>query len=730
MLAQIKRVIWPRNHSTQTSDEHYAIHLAQTEKYGEISIRGSLRELRKGEWIDILRSSYEPNTKFGPTLRVLDFKRAIPDHRHATPEVTAKWLSTRIPGVGPKTAEQIVAEVGIDSLLENPQVLVDYVPARYKNQALDAWAAVNDGLHLDTLLESVGIVGKRREVMISQLGGAQATLTVLRDDPWSLGSRFPALSFPTLDKLASILQLDMNHPSRMSAGTLHTLIQMHQDSGDTMIITKMLVNRAARDLGIPAENADERIIPAIQGNPEITELGRFVATTNLFNAEQTINRSVLSLNEMGGLGIDRRLVDSIAQDAKLDAVQRSALHTMNDHAISALTGGPGTGKTTTLGAFVRLCQTAGQRLVLVAPTGKAARRLSEVADYPASTIHRWLIMVENGNAPETDMVVIDESSMIPSTLMARALRAVISECGRCVLVGDPNQLPPVEAGAPFRDILRNEAVNIVKLEKIWRQQGSSMIPIVCQAITKGMMPSQITEIGKESKGWRLLECDTPEQVEREAAIECIRQHKLYGLDGSVVLSPHYNHAGGVNSLSRILQQVLNPNPVKKYRGEKGEFRVGDPVLHVGNVYIDGRPDLTHAMMGHVVDIRKSDGLPYLCVEWEDDKRRWHACPNGDAGRVLLGYALSYHRSQGSEYQGVVVVMAGLHNAKNADEIILGALNREAVYTGISRAKKEVVVVAEKGVMSKALGVVGADRRTALYYGLKHAMEERRYRMAA
>jgi exodeoxyribonuclease V alpha subunit len=718
MLAQIKKVIWPRANSQRPHDETYAILQGHTEQYGEIALRGPLAGLMKGDWIEIVQSSYEPNAKHGATIHVQKFKRAIPDRQQAGPDLAASWLASRIPGVGPKIAQQIVKEVGIAKLLDNPELLRGYLPARFQDEAVATWSQINDTLALDSLLESVGVAGKRRENLIRQMGGPHATLSAIKEDPWEVGRKFPNLTFPTCEKLAELLQCDMRHPSRISAGCLFWLERRSQDKGDIIHPTEEITSVVVRKLKLSREDA-VLVPPAMAQNPEIASLGpKFVATANLYDSEKSIHYTVKQLMDESPLGINPKLVTDIAKSCGLDDTQTTGLHIINENAISALTGGPGTGKTTTLGVFVKMCRMSGKKLVLVAPTGKAARRLSTVADHPTSTIHRWIAQVEAGRSEEADMVIIDESSMISSTLMAKLLKTVASETGRCVLVGDVNQLPPVEPGSPFKDLLHFSALPVVSLKKIWRQTGDSMIPIVAAAITKGLVPSDVPKISRESKGWRYIECETGEQVEREAAIESLRQHRKYGLDGSAILSPHYKEAAGVNRLGTILQNSLNRNPRRYYKGELGEFRTGDPVLHVGNKYsTDGTPDLTHAMLGHVTDIRLDNKTPMIVVEWEDGATRTHPIPEGHASDVVLGYAFTYHRSQGSEYPGVVVALAALPNRLQVEgqenQLNLGIANREAVYTAITRAKEEVVLVAQAGVLAKALAREGSKRRTAL-----------------
>lgn len=734
MLVQVKKLIWPKtNGLRQPDDDTFAIMDAHTADYGDVRVKGPIRGLIKGEWIEVLDSRLESHPKFGQTIVINKFRRATPDYKQADRGTMVKWLSSRIPGVGVKTAEQILDEVGIEYLLENPTVLQDYVLPRYRSDAMDAWNQVNNSLALDTLLDSVGISGRRREDLIAQMGGGQRTLELLRSDPWSLAIKFPSLTFPVLDALAKTLDVDLEHPSRFSLCLQFSLQQMSQSSGDTMSLRKNLLNQTMRrlDLHPPEEREEELMLKlntALTQNPEIEDLGpSWVASSGLYDAEKTVFYVLKELMDAPSLGIPESLIDKAAATGRLDKVQTQGLYTMNSNAVSLLTGGPGTGKTTTLGVFVKLCRDSGKNLVLVAPTGKAARRLGTVAKHPASTIHRWIGQVESGSFDdeETDMVIIDESSMISSTLMAKLLKTVVQVCGRCVLVGDENQLPPVEPGAPFKDLLRNNALPSVHLRKIWRQAGDSMIPVVANELKEGKSPVENQHVGKENAGWRYIECATPEEVEQETAIESIRQHQKYGLDGSVVLSAHYNHAAGVTALSGILQGVLNPDPVKSVRGEKTIWAVGDPVLHIGNKYDKGgKPDLTHAMLGHIGDIVTKDGIKFLAIDWEDDRRRYHPISKGDPVSLVSGYAFSYHRSQGSEYDGVVVAVSSLPKRTPDANMNLGVISREAIYTAVTRAKREVVLVAEAGVLPEALKVVGSSRKTILSAMLRQEAKAR------
>ena len=687
---------------------NWGVALVVSKKYGTVKIKGkNVDQLKKGEWINVDIKNILKNYN-EEVWNLKGYYHVIPNEETSDKMGLVRYISANIPGVGKKRAIKIV-DKGIDFFIKNPEELRDMVPKRFKDAAMNAWKEHYTTFELGGLLREVNIGPKKQQLLMEHCGSAYETLYQIKNNPWKLAYQVKEISFEKLDLLAHVLQLDMMSYERYKAGIAYYAELLSKKTGNTIFAKKEFISFVENKLGVPQgailkalEEEDKLIENTLFVAVETTGDKQYLGLSTFLSAEENIAHAVNRFRNNMGLHLDKNLIRAQGEKHKLDETQIEALNVLSENAMAVLTGGPGTGKTTTLGAFVEACTRSHKKVTLLAPTGLAMRRLSNVAKKEAFTIHSWLSRAEGGNTElDTDVIIVDESSMISSELMGRLVRELEYRSACLLLVGDKNQLPSVEPGAPFKDLIEEGNIPTIILEKIWRQKGQPIIPDIAKEIKEGHDPSEKPSIKKEATGWRMIVCDDAAKVEYETQVEAIRQHNSFGEENAVVLSPNYKNTAGVDNISVALQRIYNPNPLDFVEGVKGYWGIGDPCLHVGNNYNIG---LTHAMKGRIVNIEYTNGKPEVGILWEDDIIRLHDITEGKIANVVLGYCLTYHRAQGSEYDAVTVALT---------EYNLYTASRESLYTAITRAKKEVVLVVQKNVLQKVLNKRASVRETAL-----------------
>jgi exodeoxyribonuclease V alpha subunit len=626
--------------------------------------------------------------------------------------------SSGVKGVGPALAKRLVEHFGMATptvLSEDPKRVAE-VPGIGPSKAKairEAWQRDEQGRALAMTLRGLG-VSRRLVQRIRERYGDKAPNVVLTT-PYRLAEEISGIGFRTADALARNLGLPADDPGRVRAAVSHCLDQESQD-GHCWTSREQLVQRMQR-LDVPTEGLDAAIDAAV-GSGRVVHEGDQLWLASLHEAERTVARELTSGLSMATVGADDDEAIARAErweSVTLDPGQRAAVRRALKGGPVVITGGPGTGKTTLLRVLLRVWTERGLTIRLASPTGRAAKRLQEATGQPASTLHRLLEFNPGeggfqrgpGKLLEGDGLIIDEASMVDVELMAATLQALpYDQPGYpLVLVGDADQLPSVGPGQVLRDLVEAPEMPVARLSIVHRQAADSGIIQAAAEVHGGSIPGSGERTGHSD----VFLLDRPDADSAAETLLTVVTERLVakGFDPFVdvqVLAPTRRGPLGTERLNALLQARLNPDGQQLKRGDKS-FRVGDRVLCIRNRY---DVEVFNGDVGRVVAAKKG-GLDVdfdgRVVEWERD----------DLGLLDLAYAVTVHKSQGSEYPAVVLALHGSHSL---------LLKRNLFYTAITRAKRFLCVVGSRSAWSRAVSDVGEDtRRTALRARLAGAGEE-------
>jgi exodeoxyribonuclease V alpha subunit len=703
-----------------------------------ITVVGNLPEVNPGEWLK-LTGRWTNHARHGRQFQADNCEQALP----ATVEGIKRYLgSGMIRGVGKVMAERIVNQFGEQTL-----DVIEQEPARLRNvvgigpkraqQILTAWDEQKAIKNVMIFLQSHG-VSTSLAIKIYKKYGDDA-LQVVQKTPYKLVQDVYGIGFKTADQIAQALGLAHDDPGRIEAGIAYTLNRMAEE-GHVYVPQDELEPEAAEILALPDDKV-RLVIDELEGEELIK---RDTLTYDIplaengqpaVREERAVYLTPFFYSEVGATNRLRRLVAhptsrltplqkrmrsgkwSLTQTQPagfpLAAQQAEAVHTALTHKVTILTGGPGTGKTTTLRALLDTLDAHHHTYALASPTGRAAKRLTEATGREAKTIHRLLEFKpgegfgrHEDNPLDVDMVVIDEASMLDLVLANSLLKAIAPD-SHLLLVGDVDQLPSVGAGDVLRDLIESEVAAVVRLKTIFRQAADSLIVRNAHHINGGQMPESSPGRGDF---YIFIKQDPAEMVDLLVDVVHRRLPQKFGLhpvDDIQVLSPMYNGLSGVTNLNLRLQQALNPPAGKKAeRRLTGRiFRVGDKVMQTVNNYdknvyngdigrITGIDLVQQTMAIHI------DGQPVVYDFLETDE-------------LVHAFAISVHKSQGSEYPCVVVPVTTQHYLM---------LQRNLLYTAVTRAKKLVVLIGtRKAIRIAVRNNKVTERHTALDYRLKQGI---------
>jgi exodeoxyribonuclease V alpha subunit len=676
-----------------------------------LTVVGNMLGVNVGEAIR-LEGTWTTHPKHGRQFKVERYTPKLPN----SPEGLRRYLgSGLIKGIGPVTAERIVKRFGLETIEvieHHAERLRDVSGVGAKRVAVitQSWAAQKQIKEVMLFLQSYGI-STGLAVKIYKAYG-DAALGVVRKEPYRLARDIFGIGFLTADKIARALGMKVDDPARMDAGVRHVLGTFTND-GHVFTRRAELVQQAVIALDVPALSAagpgQELVAQAVArlaaGNEIIIEADD-VYLTPFHRAEVGVAnhiRQIIKARESRLAGVAYLTRDQVAQwlrtrsQIALTGKQADAVCSALTAKITVLTGGPGTGKTTTVRGLIQLLKSQNHTFHLAAPTGRAAKRLSEATGEPAQTLHRLLefkpatgagarFMRDRDNPLDADLIIVDELSMIDLLLMNALLKAV-AVSSHLLLVGDPDQLPSVGAGNVLKDVIASGAVPVVALDTIFRQSERSLIVHNAHRINRGELP----EFGKAATDFFLFNEPEPEaaaaRVVKLVTTSIPGRFKLDPVNDIQVLSPMHRGVVGVAQLNLVLQAALNPPQPGRHEWRNGGrvFRAGDKVMQMRNNY---DKQVFNGDMGRVqsIDLEEQtvaidfDGslVPYDVTELDE---------------LTHAYAISVHKSQGSEYRAVVILLLTQHYMM---------LQRNLLYTAITRAKSLVVLVGTKRAIAIAV----------------------------
>ncbi|MCU0658352.1 MAG: ATP-dependent RecD-like DNA helicase [Polyangiaceae bacterium] len=618
-------------------------------------------------------------------------------------------------GIGPQLARRIVAHFGEETL----EVLdsggaklreVRGIGERLAAEVGQAWAEQKHATAVLIALHAHGITPALAGKIFRRYGAQ--TLDVIEQEPYRLAAEVPGVGFLTADRIARASGVELDSPARLEAGVQHFLTA-GIDFGNTYTPRGELIERCRRELQVEAGPVDEAIDRVVQGGHAVLEGehggGQRVFPAALHEAEATIGALLRRLLEHPGRPLYQveAAIESFREQAgiELAPMQRMAVEAAAAHKVLIVTGGPGVGKTTLVRAILALYRRAGLQAQLCAPTGRAAKRLSESTAHEAMTIHRLLeidprtgkFLRDHVDVLDADAFVVDEASML-DVLLGRALFAAIPAHARLLLVGDVDQLPSVGPGALLRDCIDAGHVPVVRLDTIFRQAAESLIIDNAHRIRRGVTPCSAAD---DRGDFFLIQRPDPLKA-RETLLHLVTERipRRFGLDPSrdiQVLSPMRKGDVGIESLNQELQLALNPPRGQGYVRGGRSFHVGDKVMQLKNDYTR---DVYNGDIGFVVEASPEDRRLVVRVDERDIEYDDEALEN-----LTLAYAVSIHKSQGSEYPAVVIPWLRQHAVM---------LSRNLLYTAVTRGKRLVVLVADPQALRIGLAEERReDRLTAL-----------------
>jgi exodeoxyribonuclease V alpha subunit len=678
-----------------------------------------------------MRGRWTSHPKYGKQFEVFSYATVLP----ATVQGIQRYLgSGLIKGIGPVMAERMVKHFGVDIMHiidDSPDRLIEVDGLGPKRTAMitTAWAEQKAIKEVMVFLQGVGVSTSLAVRIYKKYG--DKSVDVVRAEPYRLASDVWGIGFKTADTIAASVGIAHDSPERIKAGLAYTLSEA-ADDGHCYLPVPNLIADAAKILEVPAEMIGPCLdeLAAVEGVvrealPTAAEDSPPVPAVYLppfYQAERSVAAALLRLlaareDRLAGFAsVDwDKALGWLRQrtGASLAPEQEEAVRLALTSRVAVLTGGPGCGKSFTVRSIVELAKARRAKVILVAPTGRAAKRLAELTGHEAATIHRLLQLRPGGDASydaanplDADLVVVDETSMV-DVILANKLIKAIPPGAHLLLVGDVDQLPSVGAGEVLRDLLAAGTLPVVRLTKIFRQAQESGIVVNAHRINSGEQPS-LRDFGDFF--WF-----SSDEVDQTAAlvvdIVARRIPAKFGLDPRrdvQVLCPMHGGPAGAGNLNLLLQEALTPfrdgQPERRYGGRV--FRVGDKVTQLRNNYEKGTAGVFNGTVGVVSGMSLEDHK--LTVLTDEDESVDYGFDELD--ELAHAYAVTIHRSQGSEYPAVVIPLT------------MGSylmLRRNLLYTGVTRAKKLVVLAGSRRALAVAVRTKGAGRRhTALDYRLR------------
>lgn len=661
-----------------------------------------------GEWIS--------HPRFGRQFNITGYQSVMPD----SAEGVERFLSSgAVRGVGKTMASRIVEFFGKDTLEilgKNPERLAEIPGIGAKKAEIigKSYSEISDLREIMLFLEQNGVSGSYAAKL--QIAYGDTAIDRMKINPYILITDIEGIGFKTADRIALSLGFDLASTERIRAGIIYVL-NMAASGGHTCIPEEELLRYAERVL-----QADYMVVETVFRDMVEKDMlrtddwggQRFIYPEYLYRAETGVAHMLLALRdhpESLGKVDEEKIMEEWEAEAgiELAEAQKEAIRSSLKFGVFALTGGPGTGKTTIIKGILSVLKRAGCKVLLAAPTGRAARRLEAAAGEKAQTVHRMLEYNVSGtfgkNAEdllEAQAVIVDEASMLDIALFYHLLEALPLGC-RLVLAGDVDQLPSVGPGSVLKDIIQSGKMPVVRLREIFRQAEISPIVRNAHRINRGMMPECVSD-----SDFSMMEFEEEEQAAAYITnfyADKTRDGRWQSLQ---VLSPMHKGACGVRNLNSLLQMRVNPPSPEKneiLRPDGTVLRLGDKVMQIRNNY---EKDVYNGDIGQIVNIKEKE----VTVWYPDRQDDEYVCySESEYDELQLAYAMSVHKSQGSEYSQIVLALMPGHYIM---------LQRNLLYTAVTRAREKVVLVGTRAALYTA---VSNDRTKRRYSLLKERLQE-------
>ena len=693
------------------------------EEEKELTCVGTFPAITQGASIEAM-GNYITHPVYGKQFQISSYVEKMPEDALAMERYLG---SGAIKGIGAALAARIVRRFGNDTMRiveEEPERLAE-IKGISEKKALEIAEQMTEKADMRramVFLQKYGISLNLGAKIYQKYG--QSVYGVLQENPYRLAEDISGVGFRIADEIASRIGIHTDSDYRIRSGMLYTLLQASGE-GHIYLPKEELFSRASRLLGVDVSYMEKHLMDMVVDRKLIlkeTEEGTVVYPTHYYYLELNSAKMLCELNILcpEDEQMMKKRISRIEKETgtELDEMQRQAMAAAAQHGLFILTGGPGTGKTTTINAIIRYFEEEGAELRLAAPTGRAAKRMTEATGYEAQTIHRLLEL--NGlpegeqdgravhfdrnseNPLEADVIIIDEMSMVDISLMYSLLLAVTAGT-RLILVGDENQLPSVGPGNVLRDIIRSGCFPVVELKKIFRQASESDIVVNAHKINRG---EQVT-INNKSRDFFFLKRYDADIIIR-VVIALIQEKLPRYVDAKPyeiqVLTPMRKGLLGVERLNQILQRYLNPPDEKKKEKEIGQrlFREGDKVMQVKNNYqleweilgrykipVDKGAGVFNGDTGIMTEI--NEFAETATVEFEDGRQAQYSFKQLE--ELELAYAVTIHKSQGSEYPAVIIpILSGPRML----------MNRNLLYTAVTRARRCVTVVGSENTFAEMI----------------------------
>ncbi|MDR1907575.1 MAG: ATP-dependent RecD-like DNA helicase [Holosporales bacterium] len=661
-----------------------------------VTVVGNIPSPSAGSILD-MQGEWSSHPKFGPQFKVTECTCSVPASIYGIQKYLQSGL---IKGIGPFMAQKIVKEFGertLDVIEHSAEELlkIEGIGAHRVKMIQQAWQEQKEIRLVILFLQSYDVSTTHATKIYQKYGNE--SIALVKENPYRLATDITGIGFLTADSIAKRLGIDEKSPMRAEAGILYVLKEISNDghvfcsqcelikkSGEILHIDDDILERAVQSLAL----SNKVVIERLDDVPCVFLLGYYVAETKVATKLTTLRDSQSRIKPIEAESALEWVQQKIS--ITLADKQREAVKAAITEKLLVITGSPGTGKTTIIKAILEILSKNTPKIILTAPTGRAAKRMSETTGREAKTIHRLLEYVNgafqrNENHPiDCDLLILDEASMVDILLMYHLLRA-IPDYATIIIVGDINQLPSVGPGSVLKDIINSKNVTVVQLNEIFRQAQKSMIIVNAHKIINGDYPTIANKAGGDFYFIHEEDTDKAQSIIVQLIKDRIPRYFGYKPLADVqVLTPMHRGVIGTDSLNDALQNALNPRGAELLRGNK-RFRLGDKVMQIRNNY---DKDVFNGDIGFIERIDTENQMAIVRID--DRIVRYE---HNELDELTLSYAVSIHKSQGSEYPVVVIPIFRLHYMM---------LQRNLVYTGITRGKKLVILVGSPNALSIAI----------------------------